>query len=296
MIKTVLIAGGSGFVGRKLSSVLKERGLRVYKLSRKKTKRRGYIHWNPDLQTIDNKNLSKINYIVNLVGANIAEKRWTEARKQELISSRVKTTHFLRMLAPQMPNLEYYVAASGINCYGPETEVVHVETDPYGDDFLSQIVKEWEDASDKFSDICPVAKLRSGVVLAKHGGMVKKLSIPFKLGLGSAIGTGKQHIPWIHLDDLCRMFALSIQYKWEGSYNAFAQCSSNYDFMRAYAKALRRPFFMPNIPAKLLETILGERAVMLLGGTKASNKKIVSEGFMFQHKTIESTFKHIVRR
>ncbi len=296
MYKTALIAGGTGFVGRKLSSVLKERGFRVYKLSRKKTSRRGYIHWNPELQTIDSKNLPKVNVIVNLLGANIAEKRWTESRKKELISSRVKTTNFLRILADQMPNLEYYVSASGINCYGPESDKVHSETDPFGEDFLSQIVNEWEEASDKFSDICPVAKIRSGVVLAKHGGIIKKVIFPFKLGLGSALGSGKQHMPWIHLDDLCRLFSLAIQYKWEGSYNSFAACTTNLDFSRALSRALRRPFFMPNIPEKLLYFFLGERAIMLVGGTKVSNQKILKAGFNFQHKTIESTLKHIIRK
>jgi uncharacterized protein (TIGR01777 family) len=296
MYKTALIAGGTGFVGRKLSSVLKERGFRVYKLSRKKTSRRGYIHWNPELQTIDSKNLSKINVIINLLGANIAEKRWTESRKKELIDSRVKTTNFLRILAPQMPNLEYYISASGINCYGPETDKVYTETDLFGNDFLSQIVREWEEASDKFQDICPVAKIRSGIVLAKHGGMLKKLIFPFKLGFGSALGTGKQHMPWIHLDDLCRLFSLAIQYKWEGSYNAFAECSTNKDFSKALAKSLRRPFFLPNIPAKLLYLLLGERAILLVGGVKVSNQKILNKGFNFQHKTVESTMKHIVRK
>jgi uncharacterized protein (TIGR01777 family) len=200
------------------------------------------------------------------------------------------------MIASQMPNLEYYISASGINCYGPESEKVHVETDPFGDDFLSNIVREWEEASDKFVDVCPVAKIRSGVVLAKYGGMLKKVIFPFKLGLGSALGSGKQHMPWIHIDDLCRLFSLAIQYKWEGSFNAFAACSTNRDFSSALAKALRRPFFMPNIPEKLLYFLLGERAIMLVGGTKVSNQKILKAGFNFQHKTIESTLKHIIRK
>jgi uncharacterized protein (TIGR01777 family) len=296
MYKTALIAGGTGFVGRKLTFVLKEHGFRVYKLSRKKTIRSGYIHWDPELQTIDSKNLPKINVIVNLLGSNIAEKRWTNSRKKELISSRVNTTNYLRILASQMPNLEYYISASGINCYGPESEKVHVESDSFGDDFLSKLVKEWEEASDKFSDICPVAKIRSGVVLAKHGGMLKKVIFPFKLGLGSALGSGKQHMPWIHLDDLCRLFSMAIQYKWEGSYNAFTACSTNLEFSRALASAIRRPFFMPNIPEKLLYFLLGERAIMLVGGTKVSNQKILQAGFNFQHKTIDSTLKHIIRK
>jgi uncharacterized protein (TIGR01777 family) len=296
MFKSVLIAGGSGFIGRKLGIVMKERGYKVYKLSRRKSNRSSYIEWNPELNTIDTKKLSKINIIVNLVGANIGQKRWTEARKKELIASRVNTTKFLRTVAEQMPNLVYYVSVSGINCYGPESDKVHQESDAFGDDFLSQLVKEWEEASDSFSDLCPVAKLRSGVVLAKNGGILKKILFPFRFGLGSAFGTGRQHVPWIHLDDLCRIFSLAIQYKWEGVFNAIAACTSNKEFSRAIARALRRPFILPNIPSKLLYFLLGERAILLVGGTKASNQKLLGAGFNFQHKTIDSTMRHILRK
>ena len=294
MIKTVLIAGGSGFIGKALSIGLKERGYRIYKLSRKKTNRNGYVHWNPELQEIETIDLSKVNIIVNLLGANIAQKRWSESRKNDLISSRVDTTKFLRELANQMPNLEYYVSASGINCYGPETESIHVETDQFGNDFLSHLVQEWEAASDSFSDICPVAKIRSGVVLAKHGGMLKKVILPFKLGLGSVFGSGMQNMPWIHLDDLCRLFLTAIQWKWKGSFNAIAAYSPNQEFTKALAKVLKRPLFMPKIPEKILYFFLGERAVLLVGGTKASNKKVIDNGFIFQYKNIESTLKHIL--
>lgn len=294
-MKTVLIAGGTGLIGRKLTTVLKERGFKVYKLSRKNTRRRGYITWNPELQTVDSKNFHKINILINLVGSNIADKRWTSARKQELIQSRVNTTLFLRKLASQMPNLNYYIAASGINCYGPETSRVHTEEDPLGNDFLSQLVKEWEAASDSFSDIVPVTKLRIAMVLAKEGGALKKMKLPFKFGLGAALGTGKQNMPWIHLDDLCRMFIYSIENELEGVFNAFSACSSNIDFSRALAKAVKRPFILPNIPSKILHFFLGERATILLDGTKVSNEKIVGKGFTFQHKTIGSTMKHLMK-
>lgn len=294
-MKTVLIAGGTGLIGRKLTTVLKERGFKVYKLSRKNTRRRGYITWNPELQTVDSKNFHKINILINLVGSNIADKRWTNARKQELIQSRVNTTLFLRKLASQMPNLNYYIAASGINCYGPETSRVHTEEDPLGNDFLSQLVKEWEAASDSFSDIVPVTKLRIAMVLAKEGGALKKMKLPFKFGLGAALGTGKQNMPWIHLDDLCRMFIFSIENELEGVFNAFSACSSNIDFSRALAKAVKRPFILPNIPSKILHFFLGERATILLDGTKVSNEKIVGKGFTFQHKTIGSTMKHLMK-
>ncbi len=293
-MKTVLIAGGTGLIGRKLTSVLKERGFKVYKLTRK-AKKRGYINWNPELQTVDTKNLERINIIINLLGANIAEKKWTEARKQELISSRVNTTIFLRKLTTNMPKLEYYISASGINCYGPESETVHIETDNFGSDFLSQLVKKWEESSELFSDLVPVAKLRIAMVLSKDGGAFQKIKLPFKLGLGAAFGSGKQHMPWIHVDDLCRMFVFGIENNLQGTYNAFSACTPNIDFSRALAKAMKRPFFMPRISEKLLRFFLGERVILLTEGIKVSNQKILNEGFTFQHKNISSTFKHLLK-
>jgi uncharacterized protein (TIGR01777 family) len=293
-MKTVLIAGGTGLIGRKLTSVLKERGFKVYKLTRK-AKKRGYINWNPELQTVDFKNLERINVIINILGANIAEKKWTETRKQELASSRVKTTVFLRSLANQMPKLEYYISASGINCYGPESEKVHVETDSYGNDFLSELVKKWEESSDLFSDIVPVTKLRIAMVLSKDGGAFQKIKFPFMFGLGAAFGSGKQHMPWIHIDDLCRMFVFAIENNLQGTYNAFSACTPNIEFSKALAKAMKRPFFMPKISERFLRLFLGERVVLLTEGIKVSNQKILNQGFTFQHKNISSTFKHLLK-
>lgn len=293
-MKTVLIAGGTGLIGKKLTTVLKERGFKVYKLTRK-SKKKGYINWNPELRTFDSKNIGRINIIINLLGANIAEKKWTDERKQELVTSRVNTTTFLRKIAAEMPNLEYYISASGINCYGPETNHVHVETDPYGNDFLSKLVKDWEASSDLFSDIIPVAKLRIAMVLAKDGGALQKMKLPFKFGFGSAFGSGKQHMPWIHIDDLSRMFIFAIENTLQGTFNAFSACTPNIEFARSLAKAMKRPFFMPRIPEKLLRFFLGERAIILLEGIKVSNEKILNEGFTFQHKNISSTFKHLLK-
>jgi uncharacterized protein (TIGR01777 family) len=293
-MKTVLIAGGSGLIGKKLNQVLSQKGYKVYTLTRK-AKHRGQIYWNPAQQTIEGKHLDKVNIIVNLTGENIGEKRWTNERKKALRDSRVKTTQFLHSLVANLPNLEYYISASGINCYEQDNEI-HVESDVYGKDFLPKLVKEWEEVSDLFQNNCKVAKLRISMVLSKRGGALDKMLLPVKLGLGSPIGTGTQMIPWIHIDDLCNLFVYAIENELTGTYNAVANCDSNHDFMKALAKALKRPFFMPKVPAFLLKLILGEMSALVLDSTNASNEKIKNTGFVFQHEAIESTLSALLKR
>lgn len=293
-MKTVLIAGGSGLIGKKLNQVLSKRGHKVYTLTRT-AKHRGQIYWNPAQQTIEGKHLDKVNIIINLTGENIGEKRWTKERKKALRDSRVKTTQFLHSLVSNLPNLEYYIAASGINCY-EQDDKLHVESDAYGKDFLSKLVKEWEAISDLFESNCKVAKLRISMVLSKRGGALDKMLLPVKLGLGSPIGTGKQMMPWIHIDDLCNLFAYAIENELTGTYNASANCDSNHDFMKALAKALKRPFFMPKVPAFLLKLMLGEMSALVLDSTNASNEKIKNTGFVFQNEHIDSTLSLLLKR
>ncbi|MEN9422569.1 MAG: hypothetical protein RLZZ107_2054, partial [Bacteroidota bacterium] len=142
---TVLIAGGSGLIGSHLTRHFKDRGFRVYKLTRKPTKH-GHIFWDPKLEKINTSKLAKIDVLVNLAGENIGSKRWTSQRKAQIMSSRVEGTDFLATLIPQMTNLKYYVGASGVNCYEDVPGKIFREEDPYGTDFLATVVKEWEAA------------------------------------------------------------------------------------------------------------------------------------------------------
>jgi len=293
-MKTVLIAGGSGLIGKKLNQVLSKKGYKVYTLTRS-AKHRGQIYWNPTQQTIEGKHLDKVNIIINLTGENIGEKRWTNERKKALRDSRTKTTQFLHSLVANLPNLEYYISASGINCY-EQDDKVHIESDPFGKDFLSKLVKEWEAMSDLFESNCKVAKLRISLVLSKRGGALDKMLLPVKLGLGSPIGTGKQMMPWIHIDDLCNLFIFAIENELTGIYNATANCDSNRNFMNALAKALNRPFFMPKVPAFLMKLMLGEMAALVLNSTNASNEKVKNAGFIFQHEDIETTLSSFFKR
>ena len=291
---TFLISGGRGLVGKALGNMLKRQGHTVYKLSRR-PKRKGHIYWNPEKQSIEGKHLHKIEVIINLAGANIGAQKWSNKRKLELINSRVNSIQFLKQTAATMPNLNYYISSSGINCYGYNSQIEKEESDDYGKDFLSELVKEWEAASNSFKEICPVAILRIALVVDKKGGALKKIMKPIKLGLGSPLGSGQQYLPWIHIKDLCRMFIHCIEHKKEGTFNAANGYISNQEFMKTISKKMKKPFFFPAIPKPILSFFLGEMSTMLTESLKVSNQKIKQNGFEFLFPDFDSAMTHIVK-
>lgn len=291
---TFLISGGRGLVGKALGNMLKRQGHTVYKLSRR-PKRKGHIYWNPEKQSIEGKHLHKIEVIINLAGANIGAQKWSNKRKLELINSRVNSIQFLKQTAATMPNLNYYISASGINCYGYNSQIEKEESDDYGKDFLSELVKEWEAASNSFKEICPVAILRIALVVDKKGGALRKIMKPIKLGVGSPLGSGQQYLPWIHIKDLCRMFMHCIEHKKEGTFNAANGYISNQEFMKTISKKMKKPFFFPAIPKPILSFFLGEMSTMLTESLKVSNQKIKQNGFEFLFPDFDSAMTHIVK-
>ena len=291
---TFLISGGRGLVGKALGNMLKRQGHTVYKLSRR-PKRKGHIYWNPEKQSIEGKHLHKIEVIINLAGANIGAQKWSNKRKLELINSRVNSIQFLKQTAATMPNLNYYISASGINCYGYNSQIEKEESDDYGKDFLSELVKEWEAASNSFKEICPVAILRIALVVDKKGGALRKIMKPIKLGVGSPLGSGQQYLPWIHIKDLCRMFIHCIEHKKEGTFNAANGYISNQEFMKTISKKMKKPFFFPAIPKPILSFFLGEMSTMLTESLKVSNQKIKQNGFEFLFPDFDSAMTHIVK-
>jgi uncharacterized protein (TIGR01777 family) len=229
--------------------------------------------------------------LINLAGANIGDKNWTAARKKELIDSRVESTEFLSEIAAKMPKLSYYIGASGVNCYEENQQKVFHESDQYGTDFLSILVRDWEMASDRFSGICPYMKLRIAMVLSNQGGSLTAMKRPVYFGLGSPLGTGNQFHPWIHIDDLCRMILFGIDKKLEGTYNAVAECDTNRTMMKGIAKYMHRPFFLPAVPSTILKFILGERSMLVLADLRVSNEKIKNAGFSFKYEKLNKALK-----
>lgn len=300
---SILIAGGSGLIGTYLTRYLKDRGFRVYKLTRKATKR-GQVFWNPDTKKISASKLAKIDVLINLAGENIGSSRWTSSRKRKIINSRVQSTEFLFESLVHMPRLKYYIGASGINCYDPAKKLsagvgqpyFFTEEDPIGNDFLAEVVQQWERAHHQILDRVPGSIFRIAMVLSKAGGALPAMKRPIALGLGAPIGTGRQMQPWIHIEDLSRMICYAIDEQLSGTYNAVANNDSNFDFTKKIARRLKRPIWLPNVPKKIIKILLGERAVLLLNSMRASNEKIIAAGFEFKYAKLENALRTFFKR
>jgi uncharacterized protein (TIGR01777 family) len=296
----VLISGGSGLVGSHLCRALKEKGYTVSVLSRSKEKHGKYqtYHWDIDHGSIEEKAIDEADYIIHLAGADIFNKTWTPKQRQEIVDSRVKSAKLLFAAVKTSDNKpKAFISASAIGYYGAFTsEVIFLETDPPGDDFLARTCVLWEEAADNFHEIgIRTIKIRTAIVLAKEGGALEKMKRPTDMGLGAALGSGKQYIPWIHIDDLCNIYIKAIEdINMNGAYNAVApDVKTNKEFMRTLADTLHKPFTFPNVPKFVLKLILGERAKAILEGSRVSPEKIISAGFKFKFPDLASALKNL---
>lgn len=293
--QVILLAGGTGLLGNRMRQYFEAQEHEVRVLSRQASapaKRR--YHWDPVKREIDAQALTGVTILINLSGAGIADKRWTPERKEELLKSRVVPNEFLAELAPKMPHLKQCLAASGINCYGYDRpKKIFVETDDFGPDFLSQLVRQWEASADLLSPFCKVTKIRISVVLTEEGGALETIAKPVRLGFGSPLGDGKQWMPWIHWLDLMRVFDFLIQHESGGVFNALGEVVDNTEFTQTLAKQLGKKLWMPKVPAFALKLLLGEMSTVALEGVNASNAKLKRAGFQLQYPTLEKAMANL---
>lgn len=294
-MKKVLISGGSGLVGSALSKKLIERGYAVNILSRTAGEKDGVtaFKWNIEKAEIDMDAYKGVTAIVHLAGAGIADKRWTKARKEVIIDSRVESARLL-YLGAQKAGIELgaFVSASGINYYGSKTtDHIFDEKDPPSSSFIGNCCVQWEAAADEFKDLTRVVKLRTGVVLSKDGGALDRMAKPVKMGVGAPLGSGLQYVPYIHIDDLCELYIYAIENEnIEGAYNA---CNgdhiTNLALTEALAEEFKKSLWMPHVPEFALKLLFGQMAEIILYGSRASAKKIKSAGFKFDFQNIHQT-------
>ena len=298
-METVLITGGSGLIGSRLSSKLSEAGYRVALLSRKPEEDSPWQVFSWDIQkgTIDPGAVECADYIIHLAGANIGEKRWTESRKKEIVGSRVKSTELLFKYFAGSGKLKAFISASATGWYGAVTsDKIFTEEDPAADDFLGQTCRYWEEAAGMFEKSgFRTSMIRTGIVLSPGGGALGKMALPVRLGVGSALGSGRQYMPWVHLDDLCNIYLRAISdNNFHGAYNAVAPGHVNgKEFVSVIAKTLRKPLWFPNVPAFMLRAIFGELAVMLLEGSRVSPDKLLKTGFSFNYPDLGSALEQL---
>lgn len=296
----ILISGGSGIVGKALCEKLEAMGYDVAILSRtNKSEFKTYI-WNPQNKRIDPEAIASSDYIIHLAGANIAEKRWSSSRKKMILDSRVQTANLIfDEVKKQNKNLKAFISASAVGYYGALTsDKIFTEEDTFADDFLGQTCQKWEQAAMQFQSLdIRTTILRTGLVLNKQGGALAKMSIPIKLGLASALGTGKQYIPWIHIDDLCDFYIKAIEdTKMKGIFNAVApDFRTNKSFTQTLAKVLNKPCWLPNTPSFFLKFILGDMSVLLLKGSRVSSNEILKNGFNFRFPKLEDALRDILK-
>jgi uncharacterized protein len=292
--KHILITGGSGMIGKELLKQLAAEGKHETAiLSRSPEKQNGKaFYWNYKEGEIDAEAIKFADIIIHLAGENISRKRWTKKQKQHIKDSRVKSTQLLLdaiKKAGKKPDL--IVSASAIGFYGSfNGEEILTEEDSAGNDFLAETVVEWEKTVDAFKTIAvPTIKLRLGVVLSSKGGLLKELRAIIQSGFSSALGNGKQYVPWIALEDAARMFLFVIEHgKQNEVYNAVApQHITNYQLMKTLAKKSKKGFFMPKIPAFVLRLVFGEKSIILLKGSRISSEKIQKQGFEFKKPELE---------
>ncbi|WP_426482598.1 TIGR01777 family oxidoreductase [Chryseobacterium sp. R2ACT005] len=301
MKEVVLITGASGMIAKELAKKIgKEYEIRF--LTRKKEHDHEY-EWDIRKGNIDETTLENVSHIIHLAGANISEKRWTPERKRELISSRVDSAELLRTaLRKNKLKLKSFISASGINFYGTETsEKIYTESDPPGNDFLSEVVVLWERAADDFKeqDLAErVVKIRTAVVLSKKDGALKKMTPPIQYYIGSPLGSGQQYMPWIHVEDICSIYELALKNSaMNGAYNAVSpQHATNKDFTKKIAKILKKPLFMPNVPGFVLKLIFGELATAILEGSRASSQKIQNAGFHFKFPDLNEALENLLKK
>jgi uncharacterized protein len=302
--KSVIISGGSGLIGRILTDRLLSEGYMVSHLSRKvKTKNHGnripVYYWNPEKKEIDPTALKGVNYIINLAGANIGEKRWSKSRKDEIIASRVNSARFLFELKREDPrDLEAFISASATGYYGAFTfDKIFEEEDLPSTDFLGNTCRLWEQAADLFLQInVRTVKIRTAVVLHRNGGVLSELLKPAEFGLVIRSGSGNQYMPWIHIEDLCNIYIKSIKdTDMSGAYNAVSPFHTDHNnFMRILARVIGRHVFLPPVPSFILKLIFGEMSGIILEGSRVSSKKIIASGYKFLFPELEKALNNII--
>lgn len=299
-MENVLISGGTGLVGLALTKMLTEEGYQVTILSRSKKGSSGnvkYVSWDPSQRKLDQEVIKNADHIINLAGANVGDKRWTERYKKLIYDSRIDSTRLLVETVNQTTNpVKTFINASASGYYGSRDEQVTEDSTP-GEDFLAKVCLDWENEVHQLT--APNTRkviLRMGIILSAKGGALQQLVSPVKLGAAAPLGSGKQMMPWIHIDDLCRMYLFAIkEANVSGAINAVAPNPvSNKTMTQTIAGKLQKPMFLPNVPGFALKILVGEFAETLLANQNLSAEKIQKKGFEFKFPSIDKALENLL--
>lgn len=306
MAMKVLITGATGLVGKRLVSLCRDNGIAVHYLTTSKNKivqesdYKGF-YWNPSTGEIDENAFEGVDTIIHLAGATIAQK-WTTASKQVIKDSRIKSAQLMygvleRFRKSGNLTINHIISASAIGCYpSSETKYYDENYEGYAQGFLGEVVQEWEEAVLKFEDLgITTSLLRTGIILDENEGALAKIAQPIKMYAGAPLGAGQQWQSWIHIEDMARLYLYVLQNRLEGIYNAVAPNPvTNEKLTREVASILKKPLFLPKVPAFALKMLLGDMSTIVLESQKVSADRILQASFAFKfpnlHPALEDLF------
>jgi uncharacterized protein len=304
----VLITGGTGLIGKALTQALVAKGYEVIILSRSRRssseKNIRYAYWDINKQEFDTAAITQCDYFVHLAGAGVADKRWSDKRKEEIVHSRTQSSALLvKALSENTNRVQAVISASAIGWYGEDTtesrQQGFTEDMLPANDFLGQTCYAWEKSIEPVTALGKrLVKLRTGIVLTPEGGALKEFMMPAKLCVAAVLGNGQQMVSWIHLDDLCNMYIAAIeQEQYNGSYNAVAPYPvTNKELTLNIARQLRGKIFIPfKVPAFLLKILLGEMSIEVLKSATVSSRKIAAAGFHFKYPSIARALSQLLQ-
>lgn len=298
----ILVTGLSGFVGNHLAKNLIEQGHEVVGLSRNPEKAAAnhdpkltWFKWRPEQELPSEESLAGVDAVINLVGENIAAKRWSEDQKKKILNSRTKSTkNLIKAINQYRPNLKALVNASAVGIYQKNLNETINEQSTLDNDFLAEVCQEWENSTLELSSTIRKVIIRIGVVMGTDGGALARLLPIFKLGGGGPIGNGKAYMPWIHVKDLARLLSeAATDEKFEGVYNGVApKSATNLEFTKALASSINRPAFFP-VPPVMLKLVFGEMSSVILDGQKVMPQRAIDVGFKFNYPNINEAMKNL---
>ena len=290
-MKKVLIGGGSGLIGKRLTALLLEKGYDVAWLSRSDTPVDGinsYL-WDPVQGKMDEKALENCVAIINLAGESIVNHAWTTSYRKKVIESRTHSARcIINALKENKNQISVLISSSAIGFYGDRKDEIMTEESIMGNGFLTQSTAEWEKAYQDSS--IRTILFRIGVVLSKNGGALKEMSASIPVGICPVLGNGKQIISWIHIDDICLQMIHGIENEnMQGIYNGVSPSPSpQRAFILAIRKHLNKWSIPISIPSFILKLLMGERSSIVLNSSNVSSEKIKRSGYDFKFPTLES--------
>ncbi len=293
----IIISGGTGFIGKNLSKYFITRGDEVTVLTRGESITQGnpkYAHWDPNKGgSIDR--IDKADIVINLAGYSIAAKRWSSKVKRELEESRINSTKTLIKYLPEW-NASTFISASAVGYYGFRDDEIIDERGAPGEDFLSQLAVKWEEAALQ-ANVENISIVRFGVVIGENGGILERFLTPIKYGLSKKIGSGKQWISWVDVEDVVGSIDFIMTNKKKGIYNITSpNPERNEDFLNVIASAMQKKQYL-SVPAFLIKAVLGEMGeALIINGQRAIPKRLQDEGYKFKYPELGVSIEKAIKR